>query len=86
MPMHVSVNLPQHAFDYLQMPAQAACQAKELLSGKTEIISFSPERTVNLDLPALGGKILKITFKSLTCTSCHKKYQHVFERKHADIL
>ena len=62
MPMHVSVNLPQHAFDYLQMPAQATCQAKELLSGKTETISFSPERIVNLDLPALGGKILKITF------------------------
>ena len=60
--MHVSVNIPQHAFDYLQVPAMKNCQAEDLLNGGTEEINFSPDLPVELDLKALEGKILKISF------------------------
>ena len=62
MPMHVGVNVPQHAFDCLQMPSLADCEAKDLLGAKTERISFMPTKAIGLDLPANGGRILKISF------------------------
>lgn len=60
--MHVSVNIPQHAFDYLQVPAIKNCQTEDLLNGGTEEINFTPDMPVELDLKALEGKILKISF------------------------
>lgn len=60
--MHVSVNVPQHAFDYLQVPVMKNYQAEDLLNGGTEKINFTPDMPVELDLRALEGKILKIRF------------------------
>ena len=60
--MQVAVNLPQHAFDYLQMPALEVCRAKDLLSGEVEEIRFTPDKPVELNLHGLGSKILKICF------------------------
>lgn len=62
MPVHVGVNVPQHAFDCLQMPSMADCEAKDLLDAKSCRISFMPTKAIALDLPANGGRILKITF------------------------
>ena len=62
-PMKVSVNLPQHAFDYLKMPCYDKCKAEELLSGKTEEISFTYTEPTTVELPASCGKILKIRLK-----------------------
>ncbi len=62
MPMHVGINLPQHAFDYLQVPALPKCHAKELLSGKGCNVSFTPDKAFTTDLAGWSGKIFKITF------------------------
>ena len=61
--MKVSVNLPEHAFNYLEMPCYDKCKAEELLSGKTEEISFTFNEPTTVDLPASSGKILKIKLK-----------------------
>ena len=58
----ISVNIPQHAFDYLQMPAFTRCTAQELLTGREEVISFNPNTPTAIDVPAYGGKLLKIKF------------------------
>ena len=58
----ISVNIPQHAFDYLQMPAFTRCTAQELLTGREEVISFTPNTPTAIDVPAYGGKLLKIKF------------------------
>ena len=36
--------------------------AQDLLSGKEEVLLWIPDKSITLDLPALGGKILKISF------------------------
>ena len=36
--------------------------AQDLLSGKEEVISWMPDKPITLDLPALGGKMLKLCF------------------------
>ena len=58
----ISVNIPQHAFDYLQMPAFTRCTAQELLTGREEVISVNPNTPTAIDVPAYGGKLLKIKF------------------------
>lgn len=61
MPMPVSVNVPRHAFEYLQMPESESVQAVDLLTGEKETISFTSEKPVAVELPGWGGKILKMT-------------------------
>ena len=63
MPVHVSVNIPQHAFDYLQVPCMESCKATDLLTGKKETISFTSSKPTTVNLPQLGGKMLKIQLK-----------------------
>ena len=60
MPVQIGINLPQHAFDYLQMTPSTSCAATDLLSDKEEKISFTPSRPTNLSLNSWSGKILKI--------------------------
>lgn len=57
---HISLNLPQHAFEYFEMAPQEKCKAKDLMTGKAETLSFTWEHPVALDLPGYGAKILKI--------------------------
>ena len=61
MPVHLSVNIPYHAFEYLQIPEYKTVQVTDLLSGKAETISFASDKPVAVDLPEWGGKILKMT-------------------------
>jgi len=58
---NVAVNIPKHAFDFLQIPDIDHIEATDLLSEKKEIISFSPSKPTGTNLQALSGKILKIT-------------------------
>ncbi|MCD8261953.1 MAG: alpha-amylase, partial [Bacteroides sp.] len=39
-PVQVSVNIPEHAFDYLQMPAREDCKVTDLLTGEEEVITL----------------------------------------------
>ena len=61
MSMHVSVNVPRHAFEYLQMPESENVQTVDLLTGEKETISFTSVKPVAVELPGWGGKILKMT-------------------------
>ena len=60
-PADVAVNLPAHAFDYLQLPQMDTVKAVDLLSGKEEYISLSPAKATETKVPGWNGKILKIT-------------------------
>ena len=60
MPAHVSINIPQHAFEYLKMPQIPECEATNLLNGKQEHFAFQSDKAAVLDLEAFDGKILKI--------------------------
>ena len=62
IPVHIGVTIPQHAFDFLHLPSFARCNVTDLLTGKEEIISWMPDKVVTIDVPALGGKMLKLSF------------------------
>ncbi len=59
----VAVNVPAHAFEYFKMTPSVQCNAKDLLTGKTEKICFTPENPTCTELPAYGGKIFKLKVK-----------------------
>lgn len=56
----VAVNIPSHAFDFLQIPQLENCTATDLLSGREERISLLPYKTTDVSIDGYGGKILKI--------------------------
>ena len=58
----VAINLPAHAFNYMQFPEADDIMATDLLSGKEERICLSPLHATSTTLPAYGGKVLKIEF------------------------
>lgn len=62
MPAHVAVNIPPHAFEYLNMPQKEAYKATDLLSGQEETISLLPYKATELSIEATSGKILKVVF------------------------
>lgn len=61
-PADIAVNIPSHAFDFLQIPQTESCQATDLLSGKTEKISLLPYRATEVMVDKHYAKILKVTF------------------------
>lgn len=58
----LAINLPSHAFDFLQMPQLGSYLATDLLTGKKEDISLLPYKATELSLERYSGKILKIMF------------------------
>lgn len=64
-PADIAINLPSHAFDYLQMPQLDSTPATELITGKEEKISLLPYRATDLHLDACSGKLLKIRLHSV---------------------
>lgn len=62
-PAEIAVNIPQHAFEYLQITPLKNYSCQDLLSGRPETINFSPDCPACTTLPAYGGKILKLTVK-----------------------
>jgi len=59
-PAAPGINIPAHAFEYLNIPVKENYKAKELLTGNTETITLMPEQRTNVLLEGFGGKILKI--------------------------
>lgn len=61
---HVSVdlaiNIPSHAFDFLQIPQMDQYKAVDLLSKKEEKISLLPYKATDVSIEGCSGKILKI--------------------------
>lgn len=60
IPVNISVNIPQHAFDFWGMRQYLEIKSRDLLTGKSEKIAFCADKPVVTDVPAYGGKILKI--------------------------
>lgn len=56
----VEINIPSHAFDYLDLPMNDSYNALDLLSDKERTVELSPEKTIKIDLPACGGVVLKV--------------------------
>jgi hypothetical protein len=56
----IAINIPPHAFDYLQIQPMESCSATDLLSGNEETISLLPQKATEVKLGSHSGKILKI--------------------------
>ncbi len=58
---HTSIRIPAHAFEHLGIPYELFPRfAKDLLTGQAEEITLHPDSFIELTLPPLGGKVLKI--------------------------
>ena len=60
-PVDIAINIPSHAFDFLNIPPKDSYSAKDLLSNKTETISMLPYKATNVFIDKWSGKILKLT-------------------------
>ena len=58
--VNVSVNIPYHAFEYLQMPELEQCRATDLLTGEDLTLSFVSYRGAEVSVEGYSGKLLKI--------------------------
>lgn len=58
----VAINVPSHAFDFLQIPQMESYQATDLMTGAKEEISLLPYKHTDVSVGGYNGKILKITF------------------------
>jgi glycosidase len=59
MPARVGINLPQHAFDYLQLPVRERMEAVDLLSGEKAVLPLAPNLPVHTEIPPMNGRIWK---------------------------
>ena len=59
-PADIAINLPIHLFEYFRLPEMERVKAHELLSGKSEVINFTPRFATDLVVPDYGAKLLKI--------------------------
>jgi hypothetical protein len=58
----VEVKIPQHAFDYLQIPPSNV-HATDLLSGEAQKFNLSYDGNISMDIKAYYGKIYKFSVK-----------------------
>lgn len=66
IPVNISVNLPQHAFDFLQMEVAEKIEATDLLSDDTFTLPFTPHKPVPVSLDAFGARMLKYHIQTKT--------------------
>ena len=62
--VQTSLNIPQHAFDYLKIAADECYEATDLLTGEVEKLSLTSSRPVTIELDSMNGKILKLRLQS----------------------
>ena len=60
MSMDLAVNIPSHAFNFLQIPQLTKCHAQDLISGEKEEISLLPYKATDISVKGYSGKILKV--------------------------
>ncbi|NDV65094.1 alpha-amylase family glycosyl hydrolase [Bacteroides sp. 224] len=59
-PVDIAINIPSHAFDYLQIPQAESYEAVDLLTGEKEMISLLPYKATETSVKDFNGKILKV--------------------------
>jgi glycosidase len=57
---HVSLNIPKHAFDYLEIPDGKIWKALNLLTDNSADMMLASDQHVDFDLPAYSGSIIKL--------------------------
>ena len=58
---HASIRIPAHAFEYLQIPTDRSSYiAKDLLTSQAEELHLEPDGLLEITLPPLGGRVLKV--------------------------
>lgn len=60
VPVDIAINIPPHAFDFLQVQPIQSYLAKDLLTGEKEEICLLPYKATNTTVKEYNGKILKI--------------------------
>ena len=58
--LHTAVNLPPHLFEFFQIEEKEEVIAQDLLNNNQECIAFNATHPILSDIPAYGGKILRI--------------------------
>ena len=58
-PLYSAVNIPQHAFDYMELKARDGVKVTDLLSGQTFTTNIHPDSPMRVTIPAQSGVILK---------------------------
>ena len=61
-PADVAINLPPHAFNFLEIPQSESYRAINLMDNQAESISFVPYRATEITIGGYGVKILKLTW------------------------
>lgn len=59
-PVNIAINIPSHAFDYLQIPQLEEYVATDLLTGEEEKVNILPYKATETSVKGYNGKILKI--------------------------
>ncbi len=59
-PAEVAINIPAHAFDFLEIPNKESVKATDLLTGEKEEIILSPTAQVCTTVEGFSGKVLKV--------------------------
>lgn len=54
------VNIPRHAFEYLQM-GEGMREAKDLLTGDKLVMALKADTSVEMSIPAYGGRVWKLS-------------------------
>ena len=58
-PLGTAVNIPQHAFDYLELKEKNGVSVKELLTGQTFKANIHPDTPIRITVPAMSGIVIK---------------------------
>ena len=64
-PVSIGVNMPSHAFDYLDIP-EKTFDAKDLLTGQKQALQLKKDGCVALQLESNSARVLKIRIKGTT--------------------
>ena len=59
-PAEIGIQIPAHAFEFLEISEKESIKATDLLTGKKEEISLSPTQQITTHVDGFSGKILKI--------------------------
>lgn len=59
-PVNIAINIPSHAFSFLDIPQKEEYTAINLLTDEEENISLLPYKSTDVSLEGMNGKILKI--------------------------
>lgn len=58
-PLCTAVNIPRHAFDYLELKEKDGVQVRELITGQSFNINLHPDIPVRVTVPAQSGVVLR---------------------------